>query len=137
MRFSHEPLEATDEAFRILLGGPTPGWVLVLVLVIVGTVALIRQRRPLGSLIVMAVGIGLLAEAHILWQLNRSKGIVYVDVRHYIYLVPLLCAAIVSFPTGRTASIFRPQVPSVTHRIGGEKPRLPALRLTRANCYHV
>jgi|GEM_PF-6495544 uncharacterized membrane protein (UPF0136 family) len=108
MRYSHEPLEATSEAFRVLLGSPSPFWILVLVLVAVGIIALIRQESRLGVLIAIALGIGLLAEAHILWQLNRSKGIVYVDVRHYIYLVPLLAAAVVSVPVRGPVPFFRP-----------------------------
>ena len=88
MRYSHDPLEATTEALRLLVAGP--GWALWggLALVVYGVW---RQRRsPLGRLALVAVGLGLLAEAHILWQLHRSKGILYVDVRHYVYLVPLL-----------------------------------------------
>jgi len=98
MRYSHEPLEATSEAFRVLLGSPSLGWIVVMILVIVGTVHLIRVQTRLGTLIGLAILFGLLAEAHILWQLHASKGILYIDVRHYLYLIPLLTAGVVATP---------------------------------------
>lgn len=97
MRYSHDPFEATSEAFRMLFGGPSPTWLLTAALICAGTAMLWRQRGRLGRLgplIVVAAAVGLLAELHILWQLSRAKGITYVDVRHYIYLGPLLLLAV-------------------------------------------
>jgi len=90
MQYSHRLDEAASEALRVLVGGPTPAWALCLVAILIGTIYLFQRKSRLAWLITIAAGIGLLAELHIAWQLQRSKGILYIDIRHYIYLAPLL-----------------------------------------------
>ena len=67
-------------------------------LIVVGAVALWRRGSDLAWLAVVAVLVGILSEAHITWQIQRSKGILYVDIRHYIYLVPLIFVPIAALP---------------------------------------
>ncbi len=98
MGYSHEIGEAVSEALRMLFGGVTPLWLVVLGLVFLGTWTLWRRGSPLSSLAIAAMAIGLLAEAHITWQIQQSKGILYVDIRHYIYLVPVLLMPIAAIP---------------------------------------
>ena len=98
MRWSHAWTEALSEAFRVLLGGPTPVWAATLALAVWGTVRLVRRRSPLGSLTIVTAVVAVVAEAHIVWQLSRSKGIVYIDVRHYLWLGPILLAPVLVLP---------------------------------------
>jgi hypothetical protein len=80
------------------MGGPSLTWIALLALSVGGALFLIRRGHRLGSLILITLGIGFLAELHILWQLQRSKGILYVDIRHYVYAAPLLLLAIAALP---------------------------------------
>ena len=99
MRYSHDLTEATSEAFRVLLGGPSPLWGITLALVVAGVIYLWRaDHRRLAWLVISASLIGLVAELHITWQLGQSKGIVYVDVRHYLTLAPVLLLAVAALP---------------------------------------
>jgi hypothetical protein len=98
MSYSHELTEAVSEALRMLIGGGYPVWCAVLVLIVVGAVALWRRGSDLAWLAVVAALVGILSEAHITWQIQRSKGILYVDIRHYIYLVPLIFVPIAALP---------------------------------------
>jgi len=98
MSYSHELSEAVSEAFRMLLGGPFPVWCGLLVLILCGIAVLRKQGSTLAWLAVAAGIIGIASEAHITWQIQQSKGILYVDIRHYIYLVPLLFVPIVALP---------------------------------------
>ncbi|MFT5430373.1 MAG: hypothetical protein ACI9OJ_001047 [Myxococcota bacterium] len=118
MRYSHAMGEATTEAFRLLLG---THWWAVLPLVVVGSVMLFRSQRRLFWLVVSTASVGLVAELHILWQLQTSKGIVYVDVRHYIYLAPILLIPVAALRFGRgvcaalvTASLIASSIPMVS-----------------------
>ncbi|MFT7625585.1 MAG: hypothetical protein ACI9WU_004776, partial [Myxococcota bacterium] len=74
MRYSHDLTEALPEAGRLLIGGPSGTWALGLLLVLLGSGLLLRQRHVLGHLLVAASVVGLAAELHILWQLQTSKG---------------------------------------------------------------
>lgn len=105
MRYSHDTGEATTEALRVLLGS---AWWSTLALVVAGALLLWRRgpaARRLGTLIAIAAGVGLVAELHIVWQLQRSKGILYVDVRHYIYLAPLLLIGVATLPRHVAAAL--------------------------------
>ncbi len=86
MRHSHALTEAIPEALRVYFGGERWAWAGVLIATVAAT---LRSPAPLRRLALVAAAVAVLAEAHILWQLSRSKGIVYVDVRHYLAWLPL------------------------------------------------
>ena len=98
MRYSHDMSEALPEAGRLLFGGEHFTWLLVMVLAAVGAVLLVKSKRRLGRLVAIAIGVSIVAELHILWQLQQAKGIMYVDVRHYIWLAPVLAIGIAALP---------------------------------------
>lgn len=93
MRYSHALGEAIPEALRVLFGGEAYTWALVAALAVWGAV---RGRGPQRRLLVVAALVAVVAEVHITWQLSVAKGIIYVDIRHYIYLVPVLVEALVA-----------------------------------------
>ena len=98
MSYSHELGEATSEALRMLFGGAFPAWCAVLVGIAFGVLVLLRKKSPLAWMVIAAGVVGVLAEVHITWQIAASKGILYVDIRHYIYLVPLMFVPVVALP---------------------------------------
>ncbi|MBT9557409.1 MAG: glycosyltransferase family 39 protein [Myxococcales bacterium] len=93
MRYSHALDEALPEALRVLFGGDSTAWVLVAALAGWGGT---RGRGPVRRLLVVAAVVAVVAEVHITWQLSAAKGIVYIDVRHYIYLVPIWVEALLA-----------------------------------------
>ncbi len=98
MRYSHALSEAIPDALRVLFGGESFGWTVVAALAIWGAV---RGEGPVRRLLVVAAIVAIAAEVHITWQLSVAKGIVYIDVRHYIYLVPVITEALVALLRGQ------------------------------------
>ena len=91
MRYSHTLGEAIPEALRVLFGGEH--WLFVVGLALTALGAW-RSDGALRKLAWVAGALALLAELHVTWQIARSKGIVYVDIRHYVFLVPLVALLI-------------------------------------------
>ncbi len=99
VRYSHAWPEALGEAAR-LLGGGTALTGTVVLLICLGAVAMTWRSHPITArLAACGVVASVLAEAHVLWQLSVAKGIVYVDVRHYGWLVPLLALPVAAAAT--------------------------------------
>jgi hypothetical protein len=106
MRYSHRWSEAASEAGRMLLGVPAELIFVGLGLLLAALIFGWRKHRRLASLVLIALAVGAVAEAHILWQLKSAKGIIYVDVRHYLYLVPLMMAVVALLPYQSIAAGF-------------------------------
>jgi hypothetical protein len=104
MRYSHAWPEAAGEGGRMLLGTPAALLWVGAALLAAGLFFLWRKHRRLASLLLVSLGVAVVAEAHILWQLSAVKGIVYIDVRHYLYLTPLIAAAIAAIPYSAIAA---------------------------------